>query len=329
MGIKTVGVVGCGLMGSGIAQMAAEGGFTTIVREPTQELMGKGLERIRSFMAKGVEKGKMSPARRDEVWARIQSTTNLSDLADCDLVIEAIVEVSDAKKALFAELDQVCKPDTIFATNTSSFRVADIAAATKRPHRFAGLHYFFPPVVNKLLEVIRTDETDSQIVDTLLNFARVTGKLPIRVLDSPGFAVNRFFIAWYNEAIRMLDEGVANIPTIDAAACEAFGVSMGPYKLINVSGVFLAYHAAASLYESLGEFYTPATHLRELFESGKLWDLSGEVDPAGKQAVAERLLAAVCGVAARLSKKASRRWRTWIAARRSACAGPGDRSRSE
>src|SRR5512142_1527373 len=115
MQIKTVGVVGCGLMGSGIAQMAAEGGFTTIVREPTQELMDKGLERIRGFMAKGVEKGKMSPARREEVWAPIKGTTNLSDLADCDRIIEAIVEISDAKKTLFAELDQVCKPDTIFA----------------------------------------------------------------------------------------------------------------------------------------------------------------------------------------------------------------------
>ncbi len=300
MQIKTVGIVGCGLMGSGIAQTAAEGGFTTIVREPTQELVDKGLERIRSFLAKGVEKGKMSPARRDEVWARIKGTTNLSDLADCDLVIEAIVEVRDAKKALFAELDQICKPGAIFATNTSSFRVADIAAATKRPNLVAGLHYFFPAVINKLLEVIRTKETAPKVVETLLNFGRLTGKLPIAVLDSPGFAINRFFIAWYNEAIRMLDEGVANIPTIDAAACEAFGVSMGPYKLINVSGVFLAYHAAASLNESLGEFYTPATHLRELCESNQLWDLSGDVDPARKQAVADRLLAVTCGVATRL-----------------------------
>ena len=150
------------------------------------------------------------------------------------------------------------------------------------------------------MEVIRTNETAPEVVETLLNFGRLTGKLPILVLDSPGFAVNRFFIAWYNEAVRMLDEGVANIPTIDAAACEAFGVSMGPFKLINASGVFLAYHAAVSLSESLGEFYTPATHLRELFESGKLWDLSGEVDPSRKQAVADRLLGVVCGVAARV-----------------------------
>lgn len=298
MDIKTVGVVGCGLMGSGIAQTAAEGGFTTIVREPTQELMDKGLERIRSFLAKGVDKGKMSPARRDEVWAHIQSTTNLSDLADCDLVIEAITEDRDAKKALFAELDQICKPDAFFATNTSSFRVAGIAAATKRPNLVGGLHYFFPPVINKLLEVVRAKETAPEVVEALLDFGRLTGKLPILVLDSPAFAVNRFFIAWYNEAIRLLDEGVANIPTIDAAVCETFGIGMGPYKLINVSGVPLAYHAAVSLAESLGDFYTPATHLRELSESGELWDLSGEVDPARKQVVADRLLAVVCGVAA-------------------------------
>ncbi len=300
MDIKIVGVVGCGMMGSGIAQTAAEGGFTTIVREPTQELVDKGLERIRSFLAKGVDKGKMSPARRDEVWAHIKGTTNLSDLADCDLVIEAITEVRDAKKALFAELDQICKPSTIFATNTSSFRVADIAAATKRPNLFGGLHYFYPPVINKLLEVIRAKETTPEAFETLLSFGRFTGKLPILVADSPGFAVNRFFIAWYNEAFRMLDEGVANIPTIDAAACEALGVGMGPFKFINVSGVFLAYHGVASLNESLGEFYAPATCLRELYESNQLWDLSGEVDPVRKQAVIDRFLAVVCGVAARV-----------------------------
>jgi enoyl-CoA hydratase/3-hydroxyacyl-CoA dehydrogenase len=300
MEIKTVGVVGCGLMGSGIAQTAAEGGFTTIVREPTQELVDKGLERIREFLAKGVEKGKMAPARRDEVWARLRGTTDLSDLADCDLVIEAITEDRRAKLALFAELDRACKGEAIFATNTSSFRVAEVAAATKRPHLVGGLHYFFPPVINKLLEVIRTEATSPEAFETLLNFGRLTGKLPILVADSPGFAVNRVFIAWYNEAIRLLDEGLANIPTIDAAACEAFGLSMGPYKLINVSGVALAYHAPVSLNESVGAFYTPATHLRDLYESGKLWDLSGDVDPARLKAVKERLVAVVCGVAARV-----------------------------
>lgn len=298
MDIKTVGIVGCGLMGSGIAQTAAEGGFSTIVREPTQDLLDKGLERIRNFLAKGVEKGKVTPERRDEVWARIKGTTDLSDMADCDLVIEAIIEDRDAKLALFAELDKICKPDAYFATNTSSFRVAEMAAATKRPERFAGLHYFFPPVINKLLEVIRTEETAPEVIEAFLYFGRLTGKLPILVFDSPGFAVNRFFIAWYNESIRMLDEGVANIPTIDAAARETFGLRMGPFELINISGVPLAYHATVSLTESIGEFYTPATHLRELHEAEKLWDLSGEVDQSRKQAVADRLLAVVCGVAA-------------------------------
>jgi enoyl-CoA hydratase/3-hydroxyacyl-CoA dehydrogenase len=300
MQIKTVGVVGCGLMGSGIAQTAAEGGFTTIVREPTQELLDRGLERIRDFLAKGVEKGKVSATRRDEVWSRIRGTTNLADLADCDLVIEAITEVREAKLSLFAELDRACKTGAVFATNTSSFRVAEVAAATKRPTLVGGLHYFFPPVINKLLEVVRTKETAPEVIETLMDFGRLTGKLPISVADSPGFAVNRMFIAWYNEAIRMLDEGAANIPTIDEAACEAFGLSMGPYRLINVSGVFLAYHAAVSLTESVGAFYTPAVRLRALNESGELWDLSGEVDAARKQAVKDRLLAVVCGVAARV-----------------------------
>lgn len=300
MQIRKVGVVGCGLMGSGIAQTAAQGGFLTIVREPTQELLEKGLERIRDFMAKGVERGKMTPQRRDEVWSLIRGTTDLADLADCDLIIEAITEDREAKKALFAELDRICKPETIFATNTSSFRVAELAAVTQRPHLFGGLHYFFPAVINKLLEVVWTPQTAPEVVEALMNFGRVTGKLPILVKDSPGFAVNRIFIAWYNESIRLLDEGVANIPTIDEAACETFGVTMGPFKLINISGVPLAYHAAVSLSESIGPFYTPAKALRELYESGQLWDLSGEVDPARKQAVADRLLAVTCAVAARV-----------------------------
>src|SRR5512137_2493587 len=158
MDIKTVGIVGCGLMGAGIAQTAAEGGYTTIVRELTPELVEKGLGRIRRSLDKGVEKGKVSPARRDQVWARIKGATDLADLAECDLIIEAIVEVRDAKLALFAELDRVCKPGTIFATNTSAFKLADMAAQTHRPQLVARLDYFFPALINKVLEVIQTAE---------------------------------------------------------------------------------------------------------------------------------------------------------------------------
>ena len=304
MDIKTVGIVGCGLMGAGIAQTAAEGGYTTIVREPTPELIEKGLGRIRGSLDKGVEKGKVSPARRDQVWARIKGVTDLADLAECDLIIEAIVEVRDAKLSLFAELDGVCKPDTIFATNTSSFKVADMATRTRRPHLVTGLHYFFPALINKLLEVTQTAETPPEVVDALMNFARSTGKIPILVHDAPGFAVNRFFVPWLNEAVRLLDEGVADIPTIDAAACEAFGIGIGPFGLINATGA-IAYHAAVSLGESLGEFYAPAAGLRKQFESGKAWDTAGAADAAlgttsKRQAVADRLLGVTFGVAARL-----------------------------
>ncbi len=300
MEIKQVSVVGCGLMGAGIAQTAAEGGYVTIVREPTQELLDKGLARIRSFLAKGVEKGKITAARRDEVWGRIRGTTELSDLADCDLVIEAIVEIRDAKRNLFAELDQVCKPDTVLATNTSSLSVADLASATHRPGRVAGLHYFFPSVINKLLEVIRTHDTTPEVVDALMTFARLTGKVPILVQDAPGFAVNRYFVPWLNEGVRLLDEGAANIPTIDAAACEAFGVAMGPFALMNATGIPIAYHSACSLAATFGDFHAPAPGLTQQFESGSPWEMTGEVDLSRKQAVAERLFGAVFGIAAKL-----------------------------
>jgi enoyl-CoA hydratase / 3-hydroxyacyl-CoA dehydrogenase len=287
-------------MGTGIAQTCAEGGFATIVREPTQELLDKGLGRISDFLAKGVDKGKVTPARRDQVWSRIKGTIDISDLADCDLVIEAIVEVRDAKRALFTELDQVCKPNAILATNTSSFRLADIASATQRRDRFAGLHYFFPSVINKLLEVVRTKDTRPDVVASLLNFARLTGKLPISVLDAPGFAVNRYFVPWLNEAARLLEEGIGNIATIDAAACEAFEIGMGPFALMNATGIPIAYHSAVSLAESFGDFYAPARLLREQFEASKLWELSGAVDSARKEAVAGRLCGVVFGIAAQL-----------------------------
>ncbi|MCL5951213.1 MAG: enoyl-CoA hydratase-related protein [Chloroflexi bacterium] len=300
MEVKTVGVVGCGLMGAGIAQTAAEAGYATMVREPTQELLDKGLERIRSFLAKGLERGKLTPARRDEVWSRFKGTTDMADLADCDLVIEAIIEVHDAKVALFAELDKVCKPGAILATNTSSFKVADMAAATRRPGQVVGLHYFFPSAVNKLLEVIRTAETSPEAVDALMNYARLTGKLPILVRDAPGFAVNRFFVPWLNESVRLLDEGVANIPTIDAAGCEALGIGMGPFALMNATGIPIAFHSASSLGAALGEFYAPAAGLRRQFESGKMWEIAGDVDPSRKQAVADRMLGVLFGIATRL-----------------------------
>ncbi len=300
MDIKKIGVVGCGLMGAGIAQVAAQGGIDTIVRELNQELLEQGLGRLRDFLDKGVAKRKMTQAKRDATWAHISGTTDLADLADCDLVIEVIFEDMAAKQALFKELDGICHEGTIFASNTSSLSIAEMAAVTGRPERVTGLHYFFPSVINQLLEVVATAQTAPEVVEALVTFARITGKIPIVVRDAPGFAVNRFFVPWLNEAVHMLDEGLANIPTIDAAACETFRIGMGPFALMNATGVPIAYHSAVSLGQALGAFYAPAAGLTARIEAGQPWDLEGDVDQAAKAAVGERLLGVVFGVAGQM-----------------------------
>ena len=247
MNIKKVGVIGCGLMGAGIAQVAAQAGYDTIVRELNEEFLEKGLGRISAFLDKGVEKKKMTQANRDATWACVSGTTDLADLADCDLVIEAIFENMPAKQELFEALDGICHKDTIFASNTSSLPIADMAATTNRPEKVGGLHYFYPSVINQLLEVVATEQTAPEVVEALLVFGRATGKVPIVVKDAPAFAVNRYFIPWLNEATRMLDDGLANIPTIDEAAHETFGIGMGPFALMNATGIPVIYHSTRSL----------------------------------------------------------------------------------
>ncbi|NIS78908.1 MAG: 3-hydroxyacyl-CoA dehydrogenase/enoyl-CoA hydratase family protein [Anaerolineales bacterium] len=300
MDIKKVGVVGCGLMGAGIAQTAAQAGYTTIVRELNSDLLEKGLDRISSFLDKGVDKGKLSPSKRDATRECISGTTDLIDLADCDLVIEVIFEDLNAKQELFKEMDGICREDTIFASNTSSLSIAEMASATKRSERVVGLHYFFPSVINQLLEVVTTDQTETDVLETLLVFARTTGKVPIVARDAPGFAVNRYFVPWLNEAARMLDEGLANIPTIDKAACDRFKIGMGPFALMNATGIPIAHHCTVSFRESLGEFYGPADSLTAQLEAGEPWDLQGEVDETATGVIEERLMGVVFGVAAQL-----------------------------
>ncbi len=300
MDIQKIGVVGCGLMGSQIAQVCAQAGYQTIVREPTEELLQKGLDRISAFLDKGVAKKKLSPAKREATWANISGTTDLKDFADCDLVIEAIVEIMDVKLKVFEELDGICKEEAILASNTSSLSIAEMAGATKRPDRVAGLHFFFPAVINQLVEVVVAEQTSDEVRDTLLEYCRLAAKIPIVVRDAPGFAVNRFFVPWLNEAARLLDEDVANVATIDAAAREAFSIGMGPFALMNATGVPIAYHSAVSLGRGLGEFYQPAESLKKQFEAGQEWVLDGEVVESAKQAVKDRLLGVVFGVAAAL-----------------------------
>jgi enoyl-CoA hydratase/3-hydroxyacyl-CoA dehydrogenase len=300
MEITKVGVVGGGLMGAGIAQVAAQAGYATVVRELNQELLDKALNGIRAFLDKGVANRKMTQAKRDATWACISGTTELADLADCDLIIEAIFENLDAKREVFHALDGICRDTAILASITSSLSIAHMAAVTKRPDRVVGLHYFFPPVINQLVEIAVLPETAREVVETLLVFARVTGKVPIITRDAPGFAVNRFFLPWLNEAARMLGEGVANIATIDKAGCDTFHIGMGPFALMNATRVPIAYHATSAAGQTLGEFYVPAASLVAQFQSGQPFDLAGEVDESALPAVGDRLLGVAFGVAAEL-----------------------------
>ena len=300
MVIKKVGVVGCGLMGAGIAQVAAQAGYDTVVLEVNEKLLKKGMGHISSFLDKGVEKKKMTLPERDTTWSRISGTTNRSDLSECDLVIEAIYEDMKVKHQLFQELDSICHENTIFASNTSSLSIAEMAVATSRPEKVVGLHFFYPSVINQLLEIIATEQTTPDVIEMLQVFARVCGKVPIVVKDAPGFAVNRFFVPWLNEAVRMLDDDLANIPTIDAAARETFHIGMGPFALMNATGVPIAYHSTSALADTLGDFYAPAIGLTEQFESGQPWDLDGEIDDEIKVVLGERLMGVIFGVATQL-----------------------------
>ena len=300
MNIEKVGVVGCGLMGAGIAQTAAQAGYTTIVRELNEEFLEKGLAGISAFLDKGVDRKKMSQEKRDSTWACIHGTTDLADLADCDLVIEVIFEDLQAKQELFKELDAICKEDTILASNTSSLSIADIASATNRPDKVAGLHYFYPSVINQLLEIVRTEQSSPEVIETLRTFARITGKVPILAKDSRGFAVNIYFVPWLNEAVRMLDEGWADIPTIDKIACDRFNIGMGPFALMNATGIPIAHHCTVSFEEARGEFYGAADGLIAQLETGKPWDLEGEVDETIDKPIGERLMGVVFGIAAQL-----------------------------
>ncbi len=300
MNIEKVGVIGSGLMGAGIAQVAAQAGYKTVVLELNEELLEKGLGRISGFLDKGVEKKKMTQEKRDATWASVSGTTDLTDLADCDLIIEVIFEDLKAKQKLFKQLEEVCHEDTIFASNTSSLSISEMAGVTNRPDKVAGLHYFFPSVINQLLEVISTDQTTPEVMDAIVSYARSTGKVPIIVRDAPGFAVNRYFVPWLNEAVRMLDEGLANVPTIDEAARDTFRMGMGPFALMNATGIPIAYHSTSSLAQALGEFYSPAPGLEAQFKKNEPWDLEGYVEEAAKQAVGDRLLGVVFAVAAQL-----------------------------
>jgi 3-hydroxybutyryl-CoA dehydrogenase len=255
MAIRKVGVVGLGLMGSGIAQVCAQSGIPTVAREVDQALVDKGLGRIKKFLEDGVAKGKVEASARDRTLANLTGTTRVEDLADCDLVIEAIVENLDVKRALFGALDKVTKPSTIYASNTSSLSVTEMAAGTQRPGRFVGLHFFNPVPLMKLVEVVSTIVTEPGVLDEVKAFAAQIGKTPVSTGDTTGFVVNRLLVPYLLDAIRMLEGGVASREDIDNAMKLGCGYPMGPLTLLDFVGLDTTYYIANIMFD---EFKQPA-----------------------------------------------------------------------
>ena len=253
MAIQKVGVVGCGLMGSGIAQVCAVAGFTTIVRETAPELVDRGLKNIEKNLARQAEKGAITPAAQTEIRARLTGTTVIDDLQSCDLIIEAIIEQLPAKRELFSTLDKICPPETIFASNTSSLTITEIAASTQRPQRFVGLHFFNPVPVMKLVEVVRTIATDPAVYEEIVTFSTKLGKAAVRAHDSTGFIVNRLLVPYLLDAIRALEEGVGSIPDIDNSMKLGCGHPMGPLTLLDFVGLDTTYYISQIMFDEFKE----------------------------------------------------------------------------
>jgi 3-hydroxybutyryl-CoA dehydrogenase len=248
-----VGVVGLGAMGAGIAQLCVEAGVDTIGREVSMELAESACGRIEHFLTRKVEKGTLDIAARDVAVGQLSLTTELADLAACDLVIEAIVEELGPKRALFAELERICKPDAVLATNTSALSVTEIAAATSSPERVVGMHFFNPAPLMPLVEIIRAELTSDAAFETAYAFGERLGKHPIRCYDTPGFVVNRVLIPLLNDCVRVLDEARVTAEDLDAGMKHGAGWPMGPCELIDLVGIDVHVHASDALYEKTHE----------------------------------------------------------------------------
>jgi 3-hydroxybutyryl-CoA dehydrogenase len=269
MQIKKVGVLGCGLMGSGIAQVSATAGFDVTVLEAEQRFLDKGFAGIEKSLAKFAEKGTISAQQKDEIRGRLKGTLKLQDLAGCDLVIEAIIENVEEKKKTFAALDGVAKKEAIFASNTSSISITELMSATKRPERFIGLHFFNPVPLMKLVEVVRTIATSDDVFETGFEFAKKLGKVPVRTTDKTGFIVNRLLVPYMLDAIRAYEEGVGSIPDIDNAMKLGCGYPMGPFTLLDFVGLDTTYYITQVMHEEFKEkrFASPPL-LRRLVMAG-------------------------------------------------------------
>jgi len=275
-GVKTVGVVGCGLMGSGIVQVSAQSGLKAIVREADQALLDKGLGRIKKFLEDGVAKGKVTAEDRDRTLANIKGTTKLEDLAGCDLVIEAVTENIAVKKEVFSTLDAVCAPDAVLASNTSSLSVTEIASFTKRPERVLGLHFFNPVPLMKLVEIIRALSTNDAAFEKAKGYVETIGKTPVIAKEAPGFVVNRLLVPYLIDAIRVYESGLASKEDIDNGMKLGCGHPMGPLQLLDFVGLDTTLFIANIMFEEFREArFAPPPLLKRMVLAGHLGRKSG------------------------------------------------------
>ncbi len=269
MEIKKVGVVGCGLMGSGVTQVAAQSGLDVTVREVNQQLLDQGLGGIKTFLDGRVAKGRIPAEDAAAIWGRIHGVTALEGLKDCDLVIEAVTENMELKREVFGALDKACPARTIFASNTSSLSITEMAAFTERPDRFIGLHFFNPVPLMKLVEVVKTVRTAPETVEAGMAFARSLGKEPILAEDSPGFVVNLLLVPYILDAVRALEKGVASIEDIDRAMKLGAGYPMGPFKLLDFVGLDTTYYIANIMFDEFKQpQYAAPTLLKRMVMAG-------------------------------------------------------------
>jgi len=275
--IKTVGVLGCGLMGGGIAQVCAAAGYRTIVREVSPDLVARGRGGLQASLDKAVERGKMKPEERAATLGRLSFTTEVTDLAGADVVVEAVTENLDVKNLLWTELDGLCGAQTIFASNTSSLTIAAMAAATARADRFVGLHFFNPVPIMKLVEVVRTVTTSPATFDRAMAFARALGKEPIAAKDNSGFIVNLLLVPYLLDAIRALEHGVGSVPDIDKGMVLGTGYPMGPFTLLDFVGLDTTYHIAEIMFDEYRETrYAPPPLLKRMVLAGMYGKKSGK-----------------------------------------------------
>jgi 3-hydroxybutyryl-CoA dehydrogenase len=274
--IESVGVLGCGLMGAGVAQVCAAAGYRTVVREVDSARLEQGLRRIANFLEDGVKRGKVSVSDRDDALSRLRGTTDADDLTGCDLVIEAIVENLDAKRGVYADVERVLSPTAILVSNTSSLCITELAAATMRPDRFAGLHFFNPVPLMRLAEVVRALSTSDETYRTVFDFARSLGKEPITAPDRPGFIVNRLLVPYLLDAIRAYENGLGTLEDIDAGMTLGCGHPMGPFALLDFVGLDTTYYIANIMFDEYREpAYAPPPLLKRMVLAGRLGRKSG------------------------------------------------------